>query len=269
MATPVQHHPMTRHSVMHDGLALSYLDAGGPGELLVALHATWMEAGTFEELAQALAPDWRVVALDQRGHGHSGHAARYTWDGWVGDLQALLAELGAGDQRVVLLGNSLGGTVAFKFAALHPGRVRALVIEESPAEEDSNLDFIRPWEGTFPTREALLAEVGERFAWSVEPSVRHTAAGWTLAFSPKALADAQAGLNGDFWDEWTATDCPALVVRGTESRAVDGAVLEKMAATRPHTELVSFEAGHVIHHDKPQAFAAAVKGFLARTLEVP
>jgi pimeloyl-ACP methyl ester carboxylesterase len=115
----------------------------------------------------------------------------------------------------------------------------------------------------YPTREALAAKIGERLAWSVEPSFRQTAAGWTLAFSPNELADALPGLAGSFWSDWSATDCPVLLVRGTDSRAVDGAVLERMAASRPHTTLVSLPAGHVVHHDEPKDFAAAVKAFLA------
>ncbi|RYZ02025.1 MAG: alpha/beta hydrolase [Myxococcales bacterium] len=253
---------MERKSFEHDGLKFSYLDAGGDGELLVALHALWMEAGTFVPLAEALAPGWRVVALDQRGHGRSDHAASSTWGDYVSDLGALLDHLRA-TRPVVLLGNSLGGTAAFLFAARHPERVRALIAEEAPAKEDADLGFMLAWQGVFATREALLAKVGERLSWSVEPSIRQVAGGYTLAFSPRDLAERQAHLNGEYWHEWRATSCPALVVRGSESRAVDGAILERMAAVRPHTQLVTIQAGHVVHHDAPALFLAAVEDFLA------
>lgn len=97
---------------------------------------------------------------------------------------------------------------------------------------------------------------------TVEPSIRRVEDGYTLAFSPKDLVERQPQLNGEYWDEWRATSCPALVVRGTESRAVEGAILERMAAMRPHTQLVSIEAGHVVHHDAPSLFLAAVEDFL-------
>lgn len=253
---------MERRSFEHAGLKFSYLDTGGDGPLLVALHALWMEAGTFTELAASLAPAWRVVALDQRGHGHTEHADTSTWDDYVGDIGALLQHLHAA-RPVVLLGNSLGGTAAFLYAAQHPRHVRALIAEEAPAKEQAELGFMLPWHGVFPTREELLAKVGERLAWSVEPSIRRVSGGYTLAFSPKDLAERQAQLNGEFWDEWRATTCPALVVRGSESRAVDGAILERMAEVRPHTQLVTIEAGHVVHHDAPSLFLAAVEDFLA------
>jgi esterase len=184
---------MRRKSFQHDGVTLSYLDAEGDGVPLVALHAYWMEAGTYAALATALAPRWRVIALDQRGHGHSEHPANLSWEAFMGDLDAFLDHL-AIKTPVVVTGNSLGGTVAFRYAARNPGRVSAMIIEESAAKQDGDLDFMRAWEGAYPTREALVEKIGERLAWSVEPSIRHTDAGWTLAFSPTQLADAGEGL---------------------------------------------------------------------------
>jgi esterase len=184
-----------------------------------------------------------------------------SWGAFIGDLAAFIEHLKI-TEPVILIGNSHGGTVSFRYAARNPGRVRAMVIEESPVVEHAQLDFMRDWAGFFPTREAHAAKIGERLDWSVEPSLRQTAEGWTLAFSPNQLADALKALNGDFWSDWTATRCPILLIRGTDSRAVDGAMLESMAAKRPNTKLVSFNAGHVVHHDEPKAFAASVKSFL-------
>ena len=208
-----------------------------------------------------LAPEWRVVALDQRGHGHSDKPEDLSWDAFIGDLGALIDHLGL-TGPVALVGNSLGGTVAFRFAAQHPERVRAMVIEESPAFEDADLDFMRAWDGVHPTRAALAEAIGDRLVWSVEPSFRQVDSSWTLAFSATQLADAQEGLNGDFWDDWLSSTCPVLLVRGTNSRAVDGTLLEDMAKRRPNTILRSFDAGHVIHHDQPGAFAEGVRAFL-------
>ena len=81
---------MQRHKFQHDGLTLSYLDAEGDGQPLIALHAHWLEATSFVPLAKDLAPEWRVIALDQRGHGYSGHAKTYTRDDYLGDLEAFL-----------------------------------------------------------------------------------------------------------------------------------------------------------------------------------
>jgi pimeloyl-ACP methyl ester carboxylesterase len=253
---------MKRAAFKHDGLTLSYLDSGGAGPLIVTLHAMWMEARSFEPFAQAL-PKWRVVSLDQRGHGLSDHSTDYSRKAFVGDIRALLDHLKV-TKPVVLVGNSLGGSNAFIFAAKHPKRVRALVIEESPPVGDGSFDFVLVWRGLFPTREALEKKIGERLAWSVAPSFRETARGWTLAFDPADLVAIKKVLNGDYWRDWLATTCPALVVRGTESRAVDGKVLQAMADRRPNTKLLSLKAGHVVHHDAAGKFNTAVKRFIEK-----
>ena len=53
---------MKRNKFNHDGLTLSYLDTGEDSKILFALHAHWMEAVTYIQLAAALASKWRVIA---------------------------------------------------------------------------------------------------------------------------------------------------------------------------------------------------------------
>jgi pimeloyl-ACP methyl ester carboxylesterase len=255
---------MQRCSFERDGLTLSYLDSGGNRPLIIALHAMWMEARTFEGFATSML-EWRVVSMDQRGHGLSDHSSDYSRDAFIGDFAALLDHLGA-SEPAVLIGNSLGGINAFFFAARHPNRVRAMVIEESPPEQHAHdpFAFVLDWRGVYPTSEALEQKIGERLAWSVKPSFRERAHGWTLAFDPEDLVAMAKTLQGDFWDEWLASTCPALVVRGTNSKVVDGEKLKSMAARRPNTEFVSLEAGHVTHHDDPAGFVSSVRAFLRK-----
>lgn len=186
---------MDRHQFQHDGLTFSYLDAGGAGQPLVALHSHWLEGVTYAPLAAALAPAWRVIALDQRGHGHSDHAATYTRADYLGDLTALYAHLGLDD--AVLLGNSLGGVNAYQFAARHPRQVRALIIEDIGAEVHDDTSFALAWEGTFTTAEALAEQVGPRFLPYLRDAFRRTPDGWRLAFDPRDMVVSQSHLNGD------------------------------------------------------------------------
>lgn len=252
---------MQRDYFHHGDLRLSYLDSGGKGPLLIALHAHWMEAETFRRLAAHLRPGWRTVALDQRGHGHSDHARSYTRDDYLGDLLALYEHLRV--EQAVLLGNSLGGANAYQFAARHPERVRALVIEEIGAVIDDDMGFVREWAGAWPTREALAQRIGERLLPYLEPSFRHEAEGWRLAFDPEDMIASQAALNGNHWDDWLASHCPALLLRGRESRLSKPELFEQMAQRRPNTTLLTLAGGHVLHIDNPMGFADAVRGFLA------
>jgi pimeloyl-ACP methyl ester carboxylesterase len=252
---------MQRLSFDHDHLTFSYLDAGGNGRPLLALHAHWMEARTFASLAQALAPAWRVIALDQRGHGYSSHAAHYERADYLADVDAWIAHLALPDP-VVVLGNSLGGVNAYHYAATRPGRVRAMIVEDIGVVIADDGTMARGWAGTFPTREALADQLGPRMAPALSDSIRETARGWRMAFDPADMETSQRAAAGDHWQTWLASSCPALVVRGSESRVTDGDHLAEMAARRPHTELVELPGGHVVHADCRAAYAQVVGEFL-------
>ncbi len=263
MSGMAQQAPMERDFFEHDGLRLSYLDAGGDAPVIIALPAHWMEAVTYAPLAAALAPAWRVVALDQRGHGHSDHPpieGGYTRAAYLGDIEALIFQLGIGE--AVLLGNSLGGVNAFQLAARRPARVRALVVEDIGAVIADDVSFVLAWEGSFPSRAALADAVGPRFLPYLEDAFRETGGGWRLAFEPRAMLASQAQLNGDHWADWLASSCPALLIRGSQSRVTSATMLTEMATRRPRTRLVTLDAGHVVHLDDPAGFAAAVRAFL-------
>lgn len=251
---------MQRYSFKHNGLTLSYLDAGGSGQALIALHAHWMEGQTFAPLARALAPEWRVIVLDQRGHGHSDHASTYTRGDYLDDLQGLFAHLGL--ERAVLLGNSLGGVNAYQFAARHPQNVRALIIEDIGAVIADDTSFALAWSGTFKTRNDLEERIGSRFLPYLKDSIRSVPDGWRLAFDPDEMAASQKAVNGDHWEDWLATTCPALLLRGKQSRVTTQQHMEEMATRRPHTLLRTLEGGHVIHFDNLPGFIANVREFL-------
>jgi pimeloyl-ACP methyl ester carboxylesterase len=252
---------MQKHTFQHDKLTFSYLDSGGDGPILIALHAHWMEGETFAPLATALAPQWRVVALDQRGHGNSDHAATYTRDDYLSDLTTFLAHLKV-KKPVVLLGNSLGGINAYHFAARYPDLVRALIIEDIGVEISVDVNFSLNWGGTFKTREDLVECVGSRLYPCLQDSFRQVDGGWRLAFNPQEIATSVSLTNGNHWKEWLATDCPALLIRGQDSRLTTEAHLEEMALRRPNTVLRVLEGGHVVHADNPIGFTAAVRAFL-------
>ena len=251
---------MQRREFRHQGLTLSYLDSGGEGPVLIALHGHWMEGATFAPLAATLRP-WRLVALDQRGHGHSDHARTYSREDYLGDLTALYRHLGL--EAAVLLGHSLGGVNAYQFAAHQPDRVRGLIVEDIGAVVGSDVGFVLGWSGNYPTRAQLAERVGPRFLPYLADAFRETTDGWRLAFDPEDMVTSQRELNGDHWADWLGTDCPALLVRGDESRLTTAEQIAEMAARRPNTRVATLHGGHAVHADDPTGFAEAVRTFLS------
>jgi len=108
------------------GLQFHYRDWGGKGKPVVLLHGLASQSHIFDLVAPRLARGFRVVALDQRGHGESSKPeAGYNFDSVVADLLAFLDAVEF--RRAIIVGHSWGGNVALQFAATCPHRVAALV----------------------------------------------------------------------------------------------------------------------------------------------
>ncbi|MFF5423529.1 MULTISPECIES: alpha/beta fold hydrolase [unclassified Streptomyces] len=241
------------------GRRLSFLDFGGPGRPLLALHGHFGEGRTFTRLARELGGAWRVIAPDQRGHGRSDRPADFSRTGYVEDAAAVLDHLGIGG--AVVLGHSLGGVNAYQLAARSPALVDALIVEDIGAVVDDDLSFSLSWPRRAPTRADLLAALGPAADY-LGDAVREHPDGWGLAFDPKDMTASQRNLNGDHWSDWLAGDCPALLVRGTRSTVLTAAHAKDMAARRPRTRLVELPAGHTVHETVPAEFASVVREFL-------
>lgn len=114
-------------TVRVDGVRLAYDDSGGDGTPLVCLHAVGHGAGDSAPFRARQHEQFRVLALDWPGHGRSESdhqptsAARYAalLAGFVDALEL---------PPPIIVGNSIGGAAAVRFAAAHPDRVRALVL---------------------------------------------------------------------------------------------------------------------------------------------
>jgi 4,5:9,10-diseco-3-hydroxy-5,9,17-trioxoandrosta-1(10),2-diene-4-oate hydrolase len=146
------------HEVPIDGVRLTY-DDEGHGAAIVCWHAIGHGAADFARLRQHLRSRFRVLVLAWPGHGNSGddHASASATR-YAELLDGLLAATGAAP--AILVGNSIGGTVAVRFAAAHPERVRALVLA-NPGRLDRT-EFLTP----IVTRlMARFFAAGARGAW--------------------------------------------------------------------------------------------------------
>jgi pimeloyl-ACP methyl ester carboxylesterase len=107
------------------GIRLRYIQAGS-GPTLVLLHTMRTQLDLFQRVIPALASRYRVYALDLPGHGHSDiPAAAYTASFFIGVVADFLDRLEI--ERAVVVGESIGGTIALGLAARGNARVRAVV----------------------------------------------------------------------------------------------------------------------------------------------
>ena len=108
-------------------LRMRYLDWGGEGPPILALHGLASGAHWYDLVAPELAKNYRVIAPDQRGHGQTTQAPTgYDWKTLASDVLGLMDYINA--ETFTVLGHSWGGNVAINLAADHPDRVSALVM---------------------------------------------------------------------------------------------------------------------------------------------
>src|SRR5215208_2419535 len=105
-----------------NGLRFHYRDWGtADAQPLVCLHGFTGHARTWDTFAKAMLQDYRVLALDQRGHGETEWATDYHPLRRVEDLAAFVDALGL--DKFALLGLSMGGRCAFQYAARFPDKL--------------------------------------------------------------------------------------------------------------------------------------------------
>jgi sigma-B regulation protein RsbQ len=137
-----------------DGLNIVYDSRGTGDTALVFLHGWCGNRGWWKDQVDAFAGDYRVIAVDQAGHGESGKDRKeWTLLGLAADVEALVKALGL--KRVILVGHSMGGPVSLAAAKRLPGTVVAVVgvdtlqnAELQPPEEQRK-QFLASFEADF------------------------------------------------------------------------------------------------------------------------
>ncbi|HEY5637407.1 MAG TPA: alpha/beta hydrolase [Burkholderiales bacterium] len=265
---------------------------GDPARRLVLLHG-WMDvSASFQFLVDALAPDWDVFAPDWRGYGLTewGKSDCYWFPDYVGDLDALLEHIQP-DSPVNLVAHSLGGNVAALYAGIRPARVARLVNlegvgmaatspEQAPTRYARWLDELRKAPGLRPYESfaALADRLQKGNARLTRARAEFLAQHWG-----RELPQGGVVLRGDpahkivnpllyRYEEaracWREVRAPVLWVDAAETDLLrrSGITPESHAERRAsfaslrHVTLP--EAGHMMHHDQPEALARLIEDFL-------
>ncbi len=265
-----------RGAVEVDGRFLAFLESGGAGRPpLCFLHGGAAHAHWFDAVTPSLADRFRVIALDQRGHGESAWTAppAYATEDFAGDLLGLMGRLGW--ERMTLVGHSMGGHNAMAFAAWHPTRVAALVIVDArPVISSERVSQMRERGQRRSRGYASLDAAVTAFRLLPPDTVAdpgllaHVAAqsfvarngGFARRFDPACYASRQPT---DAWPLLPRITSPTLIVRGARSPVLPRDMAEQMRQAIPDATLVEVpDAYHHVVLDRPAAFTALVASFL-------
>jgi pimeloyl-ACP methyl ester carboxylesterase len=264
---------------------------------LFMLHGWMGVSASFQFVVDCLQRDWHVIAPDWRGFGLTANpqADSYWFPDYLGDLDAILQHYSP-DEAVNLLGHSMGGNVVMLYGGVRSARVRKLINLEgfgmAPTQPDQApgryakwLDELREKPGmrAYATQ-AKVAErlqktnprlTNERAVFLSEHWAARNAQGeWAILGDPahklsspvlyrveevlacwKLIAAPVLWVEADHTDAW----------RWMGSRENAHIEIERRIRCIPQvTTAVVSDAGHMLHHDQPQALATIIEEFLAQ-----
>ncbi|RLT41194.1 MAG: alpha/beta hydrolase [Chloroflexi bacterium] len=269
--------PPTEGYFKSGDLNIHYLDWGNEGATpFILLHHVQSSAHTWDTFAQRIRGQYRVLAMDMRGHGDSDWAGEghYTTEEYASDVVALIKHLNL--PRFIAMGGSTGGRVAMLAAAMVPDKAAALIMEdvgavrppsiaggfaERAAAGDPEFDTVEEWA-------KQMQGTNTRMPYAV---FQHLA-----QHNTKRLPNGKLGVKRDLmiqkdfiplelWRYVEQVQAPFLLMPGSESEIVGEDQQMKFKELRPEIEIITIkDAGHLIVHEQPEVFEKTVLDFLHR-----
>ena len=258
-----------------------FLEWGHPGAPpIVLLHGGHQSAHSWDLVSLHLAQRYRVLALDQRGHGDSEWARDVTYSNHEMSLDAEAFIAAMGLQRPVLMGHSMGGRNTMLLTRRNQALLRAAVIVDVGPElsEKGRAAIAGFVQGNqeFDDLEHFVRNVRQydpyRSREHIERTVKYNmlerADGKYVSkcdSNPRRLNIARGSgpLENITLDDATAFDLPVLLVRGANSNILAPDAAERFAAALPQGRLVTVpDCGHNVHGQNTKGFIGAVGGFL-------
>jgi pimeloyl-ACP methyl ester carboxylesterase len=263
---------------------------GSDPDPLVLLHG-WGDTGeTYQFLVDCFAADRTCVAIDMRGFGRTQRPTDGYWfPDYLADLDALLDQL-APDRPIDLVGHSMGGNIATLYSGVRPQRIRRLVSlegfgmarttpDQAPARYAQWLDEVK--QGTefavYENYEQLVRVLARRNPRTPRDHVEFIARSWAQTRDDGKIelrADPKhKRVNPILYSReqaeacWRAIEAPVLFVLGEQSDLMKR-MSDELAEARLHsiyrnlTFATINDAGHMMHHERPDEVAALIEEFL-------
>jgi 3-oxoadipate enol-lactonase len=251
------------------GCRIAYRVSGptdGPG--LVLTHSIGWDHSMWVPQIGALQEDYRIVAVDTRGHGGSASPpGPYSLEMLAGDV--LAAAQAAGHERFHLAGVSMGGQIALWVAAHHPELLLSVTAANTAARIgdaaywNARIDAVRT-DGMAALAETVPARFAPGFA-SAHPAWFASAMDVLLSTDPEGYAGCCAALAvSDLGDALGSIGVPTLLIGGELDASTPASEMERLHAAIVGSRLRILEgAAHIANLDQPSAFTGELSEFLA------
>jgi pimeloyl-ACP methyl ester carboxylesterase len=263
-------------------LNLHYTDWNpGADQCVFLAHGANVQLHTWDPIAADLARDYRVIAIDLRGHGDSDWAREgYQVASFVSDIRGMIDALEL--PPVHYVGHSLGARVGIAYAGAHPDTVRTVTLSDAGPE--------LPRDGALAGR-AIVGMPGEKRGFRTEeealalyeqlhpewkPVFRELHAAYQLRrnwagrlvfkVDPDLFwitGSAGARDNDYVWEMSAKITAPVLMMWGNRSPFLNDAIVNRLAEQIPSFELARPDTGHYVPREDPDGFLELVRGFIA------
>lgn len=275
--------PYASRNIVLRGHRFHYLEWGRAGApTVVLLHGGHQQAHSWDLVSLYLAKQYRVLALDQRGHGDSEWARDVDYSGraMALDAAAFLAAVGGGSPVVV--GHSMGGRNGMLLARDHAGCMKALcIVDIGPEISDAGRAQIAGFvaaNNEFDNLEHFIENVRkydpyrprEHIERTVKYNMFERVDGKYISkcdATPRRLGLRPGQRPGDnvTLEDCAKFDLPVLVVRGETSNILAPDAAERLRDALPQGELVTVEkAGHGVPSQNTKGFLAALVPWLGK-----
>jgi pimeloyl-ACP methyl ester carboxylesterase len=257
------------------GAGLHYEEHGAGPETVVFAHGLLWSGRLFDRQVEALAPRYRCVTFDFRGHGRSEVTADgYDMDSLAADAVGLIEALGCAPCHFV--GLSMGGFVGMRLAIRQPRLLRSLILLETSADPEPEasrrryrrMNVAARWIGLGPlTRPVMRIIFGRKFLGDPARAALREQCRRQLASSDRmGIIRAANGVieREGVYEQLERIATPTLILVGDQDLATPPARSERIHARIAGSRLqVLPGAGHTSTIEEPAAVNAAIADFLA------
>jgi non-heme chloroperoxidase len=256
-------------SLGHD-VTLEYAEYGdAKGVPVILLHGVTDSYRSFDPIVPYLPGSFRAIAISQRGHGHSSRPLTgYRYADFASDVDRFMTVLDV--PSAIIVGHSLGGMVAQRFAIDHPSRTLGLVLEATFPTLCGMTAVQELWDSaikdlTDPVDEELVRSFQEStialpiapsfFATVIDESMKVPASVWRGVFA-ECLAT-------DFTREIAQIAAPTLLVFGDRDAFCGPREVGVLRRELPHARTIVYpNVGHAVHWEIPERFAGDLVSFV-------
>jgi len=262
---------MEKFVSLSTGVRMEYV-AQGPasGVPIVFLHGVTDSWHSFEGVLPLLPSTCRAFALSQRGHGDSSrpeHGYRFT--DLSNDLLAFLDAMRI--HRAIIVGHSMGASVAQRFAIDHADRVLGLVLMGAFASfaGPEFVDFVRS--SIVPLTDPIAPAFAQEWQQStlaqrMDPAHFDTVVAETMKVPSRVWRETFEGFlqTHDFTDQLAGVSVPVLLMWGDRDAYTGRAAQDRLLEVVPHARLITYEGfGHALHWEDPARITSELMAFVS------